>query len=312
MRFDFSNILRELREEEADNIIVVRLGKTGSGKTLVQTEINVLPLLLEGQMVRCCYWLNWDTEKYPNLEYFSPRDFDKIKFTRNCTIVFDEVARSFPARGYDQETSDFWDFIQLHRHRHNTIIANTQDISLVAKTIGVQAHSWSQCEKVVRSPLLLFFDKVFEHNKIVINEDFLSYGELKRIALGWEQNIDPEIKPDWETHVFTKEQLIHSELDEYKIELVHRYCPRCKSRQGEQIKKADTLKFCNPSFDNKGKLLGYSLKEIEYCPKHKNTSLVVRLSGMFDTDYEPEPDGQTFKIVRYKVCHECGKDSVVK
>lgn len=312
MRFDFATIFKELREEEPDNIIIVRLGKTGSGKTLVQTEINVLPLLLDGQSVKCCYWLNWDTEKYPNLEYFAPRDFNKIKDSRNCTIVFDEVARSFPARGFDSETSEFWDFVQLHRHRHNTLILNTQDISLVAKTFAVQSHSWSQVERVERSLLLRFFDKVFERNKIVINEDFLTYAELKRMAMGWEQNFDPEIKPDWQTHSFTREQLLHPELDEYKIELVHRYCPRCKSRQGEQIKKADTLLHCNPVFDHKGNLTGYTLKNVEHCPKHINTPLVARLSGMFDTDYEPEPDGETFKIVRYRVCKECGKDSIFK
>lgn len=308
MRFDFSTIIKELQVEETDAKITVRLGKTGGGKTLVQTEKNVLPILLDGQEVWCCYWLNW---ALPNYHYFSPRDFDSVKNLRNCTIVFDEVARSFPARSYADESSDFLDFVQLHRHRHNDIIANTQDISLVAKTIGVQAHNWSQVEREPRHFFLKFLDKVFERDKIVIRQDYLTYGELKKIALGYELHEEVAINAEWELVTFTKEELLHRELDEFKIELVHKYCSKCKSRQGTQILKENTDNECDKVFDGKGRLIGYSLKNKEYCPKHKNIELSVRESSMFDTDYEPEPSNEVFKILRYKVCSVCGKDHLV-
>jgi len=304
MRFDFLKIIRELRSELGDNKITIRLGKTGSGKTLLQTELDVLPRLLAGQEVYCCYFINWNGS---NLHYFAPRDFEVVKSIRNATIVFDEIRRSFDPRAYELEGEDFRSFVELHRHRHNDIIANTQDISLVAKTIGVQAHNWSQVENVSSSFFSRFFSKVFGSSDLVIREDFLTYQELKRLAVGFELNEDVELKPDWQISRFRISSLLHPELDKYKIELVHRYCPLCRSRQGEQILKEDTSKVCN--VDKKGH---FTLKDLEFCPKHKNTPLEIRTSGLFDTDYEPEVLDSPVKIVKYRVCPSCGKDHIVK
>ena len=52
----------------------MRLGLPGSGKTLTQTELIVLPALLEGLDVYVNYWINCNLENY---HYFA--DFDEIK-----------------------------------------------------------------------------------------------------------------------------------------------------------------------------------------------------------------------------------------
>lgn len=309
MRFDLLNIIRELNEEESDTKIIARLGKTGSGKTLRQTEENVLPLLLDGQEVWCCYWLNWNK---PNLHYFAPKDFDKVKNLRNSTIVFDETRRSFEPRSWEGESEDFRSFVELHRHRHNTIILNTQDISLISKTFAIQAHQWSQLERVDKPFLLKILDKILGREVIVLQEDFLTFGELKKMANGWELNQDVDIDADWQIVRYKKSELLHRELDEFKIELVHKYCSRCKSRQGSQILKDMTDKECEAVYDNKGVIVGYTLRNKEYCPKHKETELTVRFSGMFDTDYEPEKQERIVRTVLYETCDVCGKEHIAK
>jgi len=309
MRFDIINIYHELQEEEGDNEITIRLGKTGSGKTLIQTELDVLPLLLDDQDVWCCYWLNWNKDNY---HYFAPRQFDKVKDQRNTSIVFDEIRRSFEPRAYEGETEEFRSFVELHRHRHNNIIGNTQDISLVAKTFSIQTHNWSQVSKSPRNILLRIWDKMTDREKICIEEDYLTYGELKKIANGWELGENVALDAEWHKWKFNKKDLIHHELDEYKVELVHKYCKKCRSRQGEMIKKEDTEKYCDKIKNDKGEITGYRLKEKEFCPKHKKEELIIRESGMFDTDYEPEKEEKNLKAVYYETCDKCGKEHIAR
>ncbi|MFZ4799300.1 MAG: hypothetical protein ACOYMA_17505 [Bacteroidia bacterium] len=311
MRFDLLNCYKELQEEEGDNEITIRLGKTGSGKTVLQTFENVLPLLLDNQEVYCCYWLNYNGI---NLHYFKPKEFDKIKDLRNTTIVFDEIRRSFDPRQYGEETEEFRSFVELHRHRHNNIIGNTQDISLVAKTFGIQTHNWSLVAKQPRSIFSLMLDKIMERKRLFIQEDYLTYQELKKMAAGWEIGENVGLDSVWTLFKYEMKDLVRRDLNEIKVELVHKYCPRCKSRQGTQVIKEETLDYFNEIIDNKGELIGYTMKFKEYCPKHKATELIARESGMFDTDYEPATDekNDNRRAVYYETCKVCGKDHVVK
>lgn len=305
MRLDLLNIIQEIKETPGDNLIIGRLGKTGSGKTADQNEENVLPILLDGQEVRCCYWLNWDTDKFPNLQYFAPRDFEKIKDERNCTIVFDEIRRSFDPRGWELESEELRSFVELHRHRHNDIIFNTQDVSLVAKTFGIQTHEWSLMEKISPGMVIQILDKIREKESIRMSKTYMSFQQLKKLANGWELGEDVALEAESVRIKYSIERLIHHELDDYKVELIHRYCKRCKSRQGEQIKKVDTEKEAEWI---EGEWI--SKREI-FCPKHKKEILTIRESGMFDTDYEPETTKENFRVVKYRMCKACGKEHVI-
>jgi len=284
--------------------IKMRLGKTGSGKTLDQTEEDVLPALLDEQEVWSCYWLNWNRA---NWHYFKPRDFEKIKDLRNCMVVFDELRQSFDPRRYDDETEEVRAFFELHRHRHNDIVGNTQDVSLVAKTVGIQAHEWILCEKVEEGALMRWLIG----ERIAVQKDFLTFQELKKMANGWELGEDVALDNDWERKNYRIKDIIHHELDDYKIELIHKYCPRCKMRQGKQILKEDTEKVAEKVWLNKKKYT-WVLKEIEMCPRHHDTQLEIRESAMFDTDYEPETTEKSYRLVKYEMCKTCGKEHPVK
>lgn len=257
----------------------MRLGLPGSGKTLDQTEQDVLYHLLNGEEVYSCYWLNWNKE---NLKYFS--EFEEVENLRNCVVVFDEIGQILPAREWEKEGLRVQLFFQLHRHRHIDIIGNTQDVSLVAKTVGIVASEWVLCEKDNKGILNWLIKLLLGVNYIMIRKTSITYQGLKKMANGWElnQTIDNpnKSKRKW----YDVKKLNHKELNEFKIELVHRYCPKCAMRQGEQILKADTLIVCDYNAKNKR----YSLKEIEYCPKHHGQELLIRESGIYDTDHEPE------------------------
>lgn len=273
------------KEDKNNNKIITLLGKTGSGKTLYQTEEYVIPALLDNIEIYCCYWLNWNL---PNYHYFQPNDFDEIADKRNAMIVFDEVAQSFDPRDWEREDGKVRHFFQLHRHRHLDIICNTQDISLVAKTIGTQTHKWLLCEEVKENIITKIIKKILqiENKNIKVDLTQMTYQQMKKMAMGWE--IGEIYNPDKEDNNYirekiNKEKLLHKELNEFKIEIVHKYCPKCKGRQGTQILKEETDELC----DWNNKKQKWELKKEEFCPKHKTTKLEIRESGMYDTDYEP-------------------------
>ena len=265
---------------------IIRLGLPGSGKTLDQTEVDVLPHLIAGEQVYSCYWINWNGD---NLHYFS--EFEEVENLRNAIVVFDEIGQILPARQWAEEGLRVQMFFQLHRHRHIDIIGNTQDVSLVAKTVGIVANKWLYCEKKNNKATDLILNKVFDYPIVMMSKTPLSYQALKKMANGWE--LEGVMKNQANTGIekvlnkFTKQKfypvkkILHKDLDKYKIELVHKYCPKCAMRQGSEIPKDDTLNICNFS---KGI---YTLKKPEFCPKHTNQALSVRLSGMYDTDHEP-------------------------
>jgi len=271
------NWLRPIEIES--NVIRMYLGKTGSGKTVLQTEEWVLPALIAGEEVYCCYWINWNL---PNYHYFAPRDLDSIMNVRNSMIVFDEIRRSLDPRQWESESDEVRSFFELHRHRHNDIIGNTQDVSLVAKTVGVQAHEWTLVDRIEPRFFGRLWSKITMSEGLVFNKQYLSFQELKKMAAGWELGEEIGLNSEIEKVKIPLNDLLHRELEKYKQEIVHRYCPKCKSRQGDQIKKEETDNYC--SLLN-GK---WVLIEEEYCPKHKDTLLEIKESGMFDTDYEPE------------------------
>ena len=257
----------------------MRLGLPGSGKTLDQTENDVLPHLLTGEEVWCCYWLNY---KGANLHYFS--EFEEVENLRNVVVVFDEIGQILPAREWEKEGLRVQLFFQLHRHRHVDIIGNTQDVSLVAKTVGIVANKWIYCERKNKIVLDFILKNILGLDIVMINKTEMSYQGLKKMANGWEMSQTMDLRKDSRTmrKWYRTNKIIHKELDKYKIELVHRYCPLCAMRQGAQILSEDTDKICI-------KVKGvYRLKEKEYCPKHTTTELQIRLSGIYDTDHEPE------------------------
>lgn len=267
------------QEQIEGHIIRIRLGKTGSGKTLDQTIEDIIPRLIAGETIYSCYWINW---KLPNYKYFVADDFEAIKNVRNCVVVFDEVAQSFDPRDWEKESSEVRRFFQLHRKRHIDIIANTQDISLVAKTIGILAHEWILIEKVEKN----IWDHIFKPKTIIkVDKSIMTWQRLKKMAIGFELGeYDYERgEISIENKNYKEEEIIRRDLDEYKIELVHRYCNKCKQRQGKQILSEDTEEICE--FNEKE---GWKLKEKEYCPKHPEEELIIKRSGMYDTDYEPE------------------------
>lgn len=307
------------------------LGKTGSGKSLICTEEWTIPALIDGEEVWTCLWINW---KGHNWHFFRPRDFNAIKDVRNAVVIFDEYRQSFDPRRYQDETEEVRAFFELHRHRHNDIRGNTQSANLVALTIAQQAHEWSQVERLEPSFLTTLLDRLMGKEYIRIRQDFLTYGELKKMSNGWELGEDVAIDAEWIVKKYDVIKLIHRELNDKKQELIHAYCPKCKMRQGffedvssndvlgndvwgnkvltTQIRAEDTDKYT--TLEVTKSQWKYSWKEPRYCCKsnHSDVLLEVKESGMFDTDYEPIVKEEEFKIIKMQTCKTCGKDHILK
>jgi len=252
----------------------------------MKTEQEVLEHLIAGTEVYCCYWINWNL---PNYHYFPPtrKGFDSIKDQRNCVVVFDELAQIFDPRDWTEEGGEVRRWFQLHRHFHIDIYANTQDVSLVAKSVGIIADEWQYIEKIEQGAIARWIFSLFGLEYIKMHKSYLSWQQLKKIASGWELlGEDSPIEYDWEVKNYNVKKILHSELDEYKQELIHTYCPLCASRQGDQILKENTTLKADFVLE----LNKWVLKEVIYCPKHKDQELEVRLSGLYDTDYEPPTD----------------------
>jgi len=264
------------------HIISVRLGLTGSGKTLDQTEGPVLDAILRGEDVWCSYWLNLDL---PNIHYF--KDFEEIRALKNAVVVFDEVTDFFDPRAWMDEGSEVRRWFRLHRHRHLDIYCNTQDISLVAKTIGILAHEWLYCKPAEYGPAFTAVINFLIGHRIRIKIAEMTYQELKKMAVGFDIGEQIEAEGGYRTTSHRPENLEHRELDDYKIELIHRYCNKCGGRQGEMIRKKETEVWATKKEDKKGREIGWELKNEEYCPKHKEEKLELKYSGIYDTDYDP-------------------------
>jgi len=285
-----NNMLGDYKGHE----IITYLGKTGSGKTLIQT-IDVLDRILNGEETWSSYWLNLDL---PNIHYFEADDWDTIKKIRNSIILFDEVADSFDNRGWENEDSEIRKFFRYHRKRHNDIYCNTQDISLVAKTIGILVHKWYLLEKVPSNIFDELLWKWFKIGSIKATKYTLTRERLLKLANGqelgqwdfeseneefdslFEEDEKGKVKIDHEN--IPIREIIRPDLNDKKIEIIHWYCQKCGQRQGEIIKKADTENIAQ--YDKKKKI--WLPKNEIFCPKHKEQKLELRESGIYDTDYE--------------------------
>lgn len=267
------------------NKCVIRLGKPGCGKSLDQTETDVLEHLLAGENVYCCYWINWKGyqnkkgEWIQNFHYFPPtrKGWDSIKDKRNCVVVFDELAQVFDPRDWAEEGSEVRRWFQLHRHFHVDIYANTQDVSLVAKSVGIIADEWQLIENVGYGRLIDAILDAFGVRLIRIRKEYLTWQQLKKMAAGWELGEDVAIDGDWKFKRYSIKKILHRELNENKEELYHWYCEKCCSRQGNKIDKTTSLG---------------TLAQLDpiMCEKHHDEPLVVKETGLYDTDYTPETD----------------------
>jgi hypothetical protein len=270
-------MFRRLKKQFTGEIFNMYLGFVGSGKSLTLTEDVVLPLLKKNESVACSYWVNWNKS---NFKYF--KEFDEIKGIKNSTVVFDEVGYTLDPRNWDAEGSGVRDFFMLHRHAFVDIHANTQHFSLIAKTARIQVSRFYLCEQILR---------LFNLPWVIIKLSELTINQVQLLDMPIihkdEEQEEALFKPvSTEYRFFNKKKLYHFELDEYKQELVHRYCPLCRHRQGEPILKEFTPDFA--VWDNKIKnyVPVKDNLDLGYCPKH-NIPLELRATPFYDSHYIP-------------------------
>lgn len=256
----------------------MRLGLPGKGKTLLLTEFVVLPALIQGLDVYVNYWVNWIG---PNLHLF--QDFDDILDVRNCIVVFDEIGTILEPRAWDSEDSGVRKFFQQHRKRHIDIYGTTQHISLIAKTALIQTDTFLMCSKSFDSDFWAWFPWLVLHQQEMTlkevkqeDSDFVPrfpYDEFEPVGMQ-------------STAWLSKNRLLHNELNEFKIELFHHYCPLCCQRQDPIILNEDVENYVN--FLDKKRIKWTAKKDriLFNCLKHKDTVLEIRQSAMYDTDYE--------------------------
>jgi len=271
------------------DIFTIRLGLPGEGKSLAQTEDDVIPLLIEGLDVYCTYWINWNQ---PNLHLFT--EFEEVKYVRNCVVVFDEIGSILDPRNWEAEDSGVRTFFQQHRHRAVDIIANTQHLSLIAKSALIEVKNFIMCTRTWQGWLLHSLWPNFPW--VVIKQEFLNLQDLKRLDNQTYSTEKPENEStenlytvsNHTTEWYKKKNLYHRELDEFKLELVHTFCRKCKCRQGQTIPKEKTYDYAFFDVDADT----YTAKDeinLGFCPKHKDEKLIIVESSMYDTRYEVLP-----------------------
>jgi len=257
-----------------------RLGLPGSGKSLGMTEEDLLPHLLADEEVYTNVWVNWNK---PNIHYFNADEFEELAPTlRNCVLVMDEIGQVMEPRAWEQESGNIRRFFQLHRHHHVDIYGTTQDISLVAKSAWIVVDEWILCHKIDNNWLSTAIDWLLKRNSFKVAYQDMTYQELKKMANGWElatgeeeEGYSKAVGGEIRVKTYNIEKLKHKELDEFKIELYHYYCPKCAGRQGQIIPKEK-------------KFEELIMEDKKMCPKHKETELIIRESGMYDSDYDIE------------------------
>jgi len=241
------------------------VGAPGSGKTLLAVYDYVLPALLRGELVYSTTWINWNGF---NLKYFTADDFqDNISNFQNCLVFFDEVQRVLEPRDWDSESGAIRAFFQLHRHRHVNIIGTTQDISLIAKSALIVVDNFIYTEKVDHS---LLSRLLYGSSSIPLCYHYLTRQQLRSVFNFFDMGQDvPVLERPIRSYMRLK-SLLRRDLDDLKVELYHYYCSLCASRQSPSISK-DVDPFNSP---------------VPFCPKHLNQPLEIRVSAMYDTDFE--------------------------
>jgi len=299
------------------------LGLPGAGKTLSVVENELIPRYLLGQLVRSNTFIN-----LKGIKYFT--EAEELKEFKNCVCFVDEIGQFIDPYAWKDMSYEVRRWFSNHRKFHVDILSTTQDISQICKParILISDYVFTQNDSnTFLSDLLGFRSKT-----LCFIQKHLSYQDLSRLSRGLgasgadseveadsdlesysesisfnEVDLPKEIKP--EKVYYNTSKLIHHELDDFKIELVHYYCPKCFGRQHVQILKADTLDVC----DYNPKTRQYKSKIDVYCPNHPAQLLELRESGIYDTDYliaPPKRDDIVFvpmvpseaghTLVRYK------------
>lgn len=258
------------------SVFCIRLGLPGSGKSLGLVEEDLLPHLIRGEEVWCNFWINWKgvwtiDKDHPqgyyrqNLHFFATDEFESLVPTlRNCVLIMDEIGQVMEPRAWEQESGNVRRFFQLHRHHHVDIYGTTQDISLVAKSAWIVVDEFILCEKLRKSWMSFFLDKILKRQTFKIAYQDMTYQELKKMSYGWEQyDSQGEIKLGGKPRKirYESKKLEHKELNDNKVELRHLKCPKCASRQKNEMKDG-------------------------YCPKHRSERLITINSGIYDSDYD--------------------------
>lgn len=259
------------------------LGLPGNGKSLTLVEDYVIPSLVQGIQVYCNFWVNW---KGDNFHYFS--EFEEISNVTNCMVVIDEIGNILDPRNWESENGDVRRFFIFHRHNSVDIVGNTQDISLIAKTALNQIDRYYMCEKYHVTELLR---RLFGFPKaICLKTHQMTISDIKKLNMPVYSEEDEHqyksLSTDFSWYSFSR--LYHDELNKYKEELVHRFCPICNHRQGTQIKSDETLTYAVKRLDTKQDL--WDLRpgvDLGNCPKHEKQSLELRKSSMYDSHYQP-------------------------
>lgn len=263
------------------------LGLPGSGKSLYQIMEDILPRILNNEEIWSNTWLNIKSDK---IHYFWK--FEEVENLRNTTIFIDELGQFLPARDWVNEGLRVQMWFQLHRHRHLDIVANTQHVSLVAKTVGIVANSWEYLVKG-GNVIMNFLHWLRGNENVAFDIYNLSWQKLKKIEAGMEIGdfSDDQLAGLHSTKRYFIEDIVRTDLDDLKIETIKKYCPECCIRTDEMIPKEKNEEIADYD-ENKGI---WKLKEKEHCVKC-GTELILKESGVYDTDYEPEYDDQDNKI----------------
>lgn len=285
-------------------IFEIRIGLVGSGKTLTQTELVVLPYLKEGIDVYCNYWINWAgiwtvDDDFPqghfvqNFHYFE--DINDVLHVRNCVVVFDEIQQVLDPRAYDKESLEVRRFFQQHRKHHVDIYGTTQHISLIAKSALIIIDRFIMCEKKYSTGIFSGINLPF----ISITETDMTLSEIRQLDStytfsSFSDDDDSDISfsvVDSHTYTFFKRRLLHFDLDKNKREFFHYYCPLCAFT----VHDLDM----SLSFDELSSLA-------PFCDRHKTQKLAVRDSSMYDTNYLVKPVVKTHIWRAFEPCG-CGK-----
>lgn len=237
-----------------DYYIHVYLGLPRNGKTLWIIENEILPLLRKGEEVWSSTWINWNGN---NIHYFD--DAEQVLKVRNATVFFDEIAHYIDPRAYEQESLEIRKWLQLHGHYRNNLIFDTQDISLVAKSVRILVSRWFVMEK-------LFIHNYFGCIAVCRTETTLRNVNMreKGLFVGATYDDDGEIiREDGDKEISrwlitTPQKLRHMELKKYKLKKECYFCPEC----------------------------GSNYLESHACPRHGNI-LVPVPAPMYDTYIDP-------------------------
>jgi predicted SnoaL-like aldol condensation-catalyzing enzyme len=256
-------------------------GLPGSGKSLIQT-LAVYPFLIKGYQVYSDYWINF---KGDNLHFFS--EIEEVVDKRNCVIVFDEISALLEPRNWEQESDEVRKFFSQHRKRHVTLFATTQHASLVAKSARIIVDYWAQMTNYTptegikgkkgigsKLPFLIFREQPIPRNQINSEEPETKSGFMDFFT---------------ELRIVLKKDILRKDLDKFKAELRHWYCPVCCQSQNEREVRIAKYK----------------------CPKC-SSALKMRQSGIYDTDREVAGAKKDYVLKKFKLCKECGKSHFIR